>query len=71
MQTDPRQAVCLDIILQHPMYIKLCHQVTLVENGAFKSFFHAERENSLGQKELYWYHKLKTYPPFGFNERDV
>ena len=27
---------------------------------------HAETEKSLRQKELYWYHKLKTYTPFGF-----
>ena len=32
---------------------------------------HAEMEKSLRQKELYWYHKLKTYTPFGLNERDV
>ena len=25
----------------------------------------------LRQKELFWYHKLKTYAPFGLNERDV
>ena len=32
---------------------------------------HAETVQSLRQKELYWYHKLKTYAPFGLNERDV
>ena len=32
---------------------------------------HAETVKSLRQKELYWYHKLKTYAPFGLNERDV
>ena len=32
---------------------------------------HAETVKSLRQKNLYWYHKLKTYAPFGFNERDV
>ena len=29
----------------------------------------AEREKSLRQKELYWCHKLKSYTPFGLNER--
>ena len=28
-------------------------------------------DKALRQKELYWYHKLKTYAPFGLNERDV
>ena len=28
---------------------------------------HAEMEKSLKQKELYWYHKLETYAPFGLN----
>ena len=33
---------------------------------------HAEIiDKALRQKELYWYHKLKTYAPFGLNERDV
>ena len=32
---------------------------------------HAETVKSLRQKELYWYHKSKTYAPFGLNERDV
>ena len=32
---------------------------------------HAETVKSLRQKELYWYHKLKTYAPFGLNDRDV
>ena len=32
---------------------------------------HAETEKSLGKKELYWYHKSKTYASFGLNERDV
>ena len=32
---------------------------------------HAETVNSLRQKELYCYHKLKTYAPFGLNECDV
>ena len=32
---------------------------------------HAETVKSLRQKELYWYHKLKTYAPFGLNERDI
>ena len=34
-------------------------------------WYHAETVKSLRQKELYWYHKLKTYAPFGLNERDV
>ena len=25
----------------------------------------------LRKKELYWMHKLETYPPYGLNERDV
>ena len=37
--------------------------ITIIDN--------AETEKSLMQKELYWYHKLKTYAPFGFNEHDV
>ena len=32
---------------------------------------HAEAVKSLRQKELYWYHKLKTYAPFGLNKRDI
>ena len=32
---------------------------------------HAETIKSLRQKELCWYNKLKTYAPFGLNERDV
>ena len=32
---------------------------------------HAETVKPLKQKELYWYHKLKTHSPFGPNERDV
>ena len=31
--------------------------------------YHAEKEKSLRQKELYWYHKL-IIAPFGLNERD-
>ena len=31
----------------------------------------AETLESLSQKELYWYHKLKTYALFGLNEHDV
>ena len=32
---------------------------------------HAETVKSLRQKELYWYHKLKTHDPFGLNEHGV
>ena len=32
---------------------------------------HAETVKPLRQKELYWCHKLKTYAPFGLNERNV
>ena len=32
---------------------------------------YAEREKSLKQNELLYYHKLKTYAPFSLNERDV
>ena len=32
---------------------------------------HAETVKSLSQKELYLYHKLKTYDSFGLNEHDV
>ena len=32
---------------------------------------HAETVKCLRQKELCWYHKLKTYARFGLNERDV
>ena len=32
---------------------------------------HAETVKSLRQKELYCYHKLKTYAPYSHNERDV
>ena len=35
------------------------------------NMFHAKTVKSLRQKELYWYHKLKTYAPFVLNERDV
>ena len=31
----------------------------------------AETEKSLRQKELYWYHRLKTCILFGLNEREV
>ena len=35
---------------------------------------HVETVKSLRQKDLYWYHKLKTFltkAPFGLNERDA
>ena len=32
---------------------------------------HAETVKSLRQKELYCYHKLKTYAPSGLTERDA
>ena len=32
---------------------------------------HAKTVKSLRKKELHWYHKLKTYAPFGLNEHDV
>ena len=32
---------------------------------------HAETIKSLRQKEMHWYHKLKTYAPYGLNEHDV
>ena len=32
---------------------------------------HAETVKSLREIELYWFHKLKTYAPYGPNERDV
>ena len=32
---------------------------------------HAETVKSLRQKELYWYHKLKTYAPYGLHSLDV
>ena len=32
---------------------------------------HAETVKSLRQKELYWFHNLKTCAPFYLNERDV
>ena len=32
---------------------------------------HGETVKSSRKKELYWYHKLKTYAPFGLNELDV
>ena len=32
---------------------------------------HVETLKSLRQKELCWYHKLKTYVSFGLNERDI
>ena len=32
---------------------------------------YAERQKSLKQNELLYYHKLKTYAPFSLNERDV
>ena len=35
MQKNPSHAVCLDLILQHPSYIKYCLQVTLGENSVF------------------------------------
>ena len=31
----------------------------------------ADTEKSLRKKELFWNHKLKTYAPFGLNEREV
>ena len=32
---------------------------------------HAETVKFLRQKEFYWYHKLRTYAPYGLNEHDV
>ena len=31
----------------------------------------ADTLKELRKKELYWMYKLKTYPPYGHNERDV
>ena len=43
---------------------RICYkEITIID--------HAETVKSLRQKELYWYHKLKTYAPFGLNECDV
>ena len=45
-------------------YNEICEQgITIID--------HAETVKYLRQKELYWYHKLKTYARFGLNERDV
>ena len=53
----------------HKLYPKNDH------NGIYDSEIsiidHAETEKSLRQKELRWYHKLKTYAPFGLNKRDT
>ena len=38
-------------------------EITIIDN--------AETVKSVRKKELYWYHKLKTYAPFGHEERDV
>ena len=35
LNADPHQALCSDIVLQNPQYIKQCHQVTFVEKEAF------------------------------------
>ena len=32
---------------------------------------HTQTKKSLKQKEFYWCRKLKTYAPFGLDERDV
>ena len=32
---------------------------------------YVETVKSLRQKELYWYHKVRTYAPFGYNKYDV
>ena len=43
---------------------KICDwKITIIDN--------AETVKYLKQKELYWYHKLKTYAPFGLNEGDA
>ena len=55
--------------LFHEQYLQNDHngicdwEITIID--------HAETVKSLRQKDLDWYHKLKTYAPFGLNERDV
>ena len=55
--------------LFHEHYLQNDHngiygwEITIIDN--------AETVKSFRQKELYWYHKLKTYAPFVLNERDV
>ena len=53
----------------HELYLQNDHseicelEITIID--------HVETLKSLRQKELCWYHKLKTYVSFGLNERDI
>ena len=55
--------------LFHEHYLQSDHngicdwQITIIDN--------TETVKSLTQKELYWYHNLKTYAPFRLNECEV
>ena len=47
---------------EHYLIIDQAEKITIIDQ--------TEKEKSLTQKELYWYHKLKTCP-FSLNERDA
>ena len=53
----------------HKHYLQIDYNWTC--NWETKIIGNAETVISLRQKELYWYHNLKTYVSFGLNERDV
>ena len=55
--------------LFHEHYLQNDHNV--ICDWKITIIDHAEMVKFLRQKELYWCHKLKTYAPYGLNERNV
>ena len=53
----------------HEHYLQNDHNG--ISNWKITIIDHAETVKSLRQKELYWYHKLKTNATYGLNEHDV
>ena len=53
----------------HEHYLQ--NQINRICDWEITIIDHAETVKALRQKELYWYHKLKIYVPFGLNDRYV
>ena len=66
-KADPKQALKQKRFHEH--YCSYRHNgievrvITLIDS--------ADTLKELRRKELYWIYKLKTYAPYGLNERDV
>ena len=53
----------------HDHYCTESH--TGIEDWVITLIDRADTLKELRKKELYWMYKLKTYAPYGFNEREV